>query len=210
MKGRISHTANRVRLKQSSHTKKMEQQPIRISIGYNKNLTVKKNGQYTNAYVNDNFFENGQLVQDKSKSVWLKWEEALRLRDAINTAEEQLICLEVSFLRYIFKTFFVLKYINKKIKNCLITRLLMFIFDLLEKLRFFLFFHFFFMINYSYTMTHFIYRLRQLQDFDAESSTHATTETTGNSSGVKRKQNNQKQTAAKASKTTNKFNTPKQ
>ena len=53
----------------------MEQ--IRISIGYNKNLTVKRNGQYLNVYVNDNVFENGQLSQEKSKSVWLKWTESL-------------------------------------------------------------------------------------------------------------------------------------
>ena len=75
---------------------KMEQ--IRISIGYNKNLTVKRNGQYLNVYVNDNIFENGQLVQEKSKSVWLKWAEGLALRDAISNAEEQVIYLEVNFL----------------------------------------------------------------------------------------------------------------
>ena len=73
-------------------------EPIRISIGYNKSLCVKQNGQYTNVYINDNFFENGQLIQDKSKSVWLKWSEALALRDAITSAEEQLVCLEVSFV----------------------------------------------------------------------------------------------------------------
>ena len=74
----------------------MEQ--IRISSGFNKNLTVKRNGQYLNVYVNDNIFENGQLVQEKSKIVWLKWAEALALRYAISTAEEQVICLEVNFL----------------------------------------------------------------------------------------------------------------
>ena len=73
------------------------EQPIRISIGYNKNLTVKRNGQYLNVYINDNYFENGQLVQEKSKSVWLKWTEALALSDAITSAEDQLICLEVNF-----------------------------------------------------------------------------------------------------------------
>ena len=58
--------------------------PIRVQIGYNKNITVKNNGQYTNVYINDNFFEDGQLVKEKSKSVWLQWREALQLRDAIN------------------------------------------------------------------------------------------------------------------------------
>ena len=61
---------------------------------------MKRNGQYLNVYVNDNIFENGQLVQEKSKSVWLKWAEALALRDAISTAEEQVICLEINFLLY--------------------------------------------------------------------------------------------------------------
>ena len=74
----------------------MEQ--TRISIGYNKNLTVKRNGQYLNVYMNDNIFKNGQLVQEKSKSLWLKWAEVLALRDAITSAEEQVICLEVNFL----------------------------------------------------------------------------------------------------------------
>ena len=59
---------------------------------------MKRNGQYLNVYVNDNIIENGQLVQEKSKSVWLKWAEALALRDANSTAEEQVICLEVNFL----------------------------------------------------------------------------------------------------------------
>ena len=74
----------------------MEQ--TRISIGYNKNLTVKRNGQYLNVYMTDNIFKIGQLVQEKSKSLWLKWAEALALRDAITSAEEQVICLEVNFL----------------------------------------------------------------------------------------------------------------
>ena len=74
----------------------MEQ--IRISIGYNKNLIVKRNGRYLNVYVNENIFENGQLVQEKSKSVWLKWTEALALRDAITSEEERVICLEVIFV----------------------------------------------------------------------------------------------------------------
>ena len=70
---------------------------IRISIGYNINLIVKGNGQYLNVYVNDNIFENGQLLQEKSTSVWLKWTEAFALRDAITSAEEQVICLEVIY-----------------------------------------------------------------------------------------------------------------
>ena len=71
-------------------------EPIRISIGYNKNLVVKKNGQYLN--VNDNVFDNGQLDKENSKYVWLKWVEALALRDAITSAEEQVIYLEVNIL----------------------------------------------------------------------------------------------------------------
>ena len=71
-------------------------QPIRMKIGYNKNITVKKNGQYLNIYINDNIFEKGQLVKEKSKYVWLKWKEAIDLRDAINSIEDQLVCLAVS------------------------------------------------------------------------------------------------------------------
>ena len=36
------------------------EQPLRVSIGYNKNVTVRKNGQYWNVYINDNVFENGK------------------------------------------------------------------------------------------------------------------------------------------------------
>ena len=73
------------------------EQPMRIKIGYNKNVTVRKNGEYWNVYINDNVFENGTLIQSKSKSVWLKWLEALALRDAITSIEEQLICAEVLY-----------------------------------------------------------------------------------------------------------------
>ena len=48
--------------------------------------------QYTNVYINDNFFEVGQLVKDNSKYVWLQWREALQRRDAIRQIEEQLLC----------------------------------------------------------------------------------------------------------------------
>lgn len=78
------------------------EQPIRLKIGFNKNITVKKNGQYLNVYVNDNCFEKGQLVQAKSKSVWLKWEETLALRDAINSIEEQVICMGVSSFFFMY------------------------------------------------------------------------------------------------------------
>ena len=78
------------------------EQPLRVSIGYNKNVTVRKKGQYWNVYINDNVLENGTLIQAKSKSVWLKWTEALALRDAISSIEEQLICSEVRFLFNIF------------------------------------------------------------------------------------------------------------
>lgn len=74
------------------------EQPIRIKIGYNKNITVKKNGQYMNVYINDNVFEHGQLVKTKSKSVWLNWKETLELRNAINSIEVQLLCMEVRSL----------------------------------------------------------------------------------------------------------------
>lgn len=70
--------------------------PMLVKIGFNKNITVKKNGEYLNVYINDNVFENGQLVKAKSKSVWLKWAETLELRNAINMIEEKLLCLEVS------------------------------------------------------------------------------------------------------------------
>ena len=75
------------------------EQPIRIKIGYNKNITVKKNGQYMNVYINDNVFENGQLVKKKSKFVWLNWKETLELRNAINSIEVQLLCMEVRSLQ---------------------------------------------------------------------------------------------------------------
>jgi hypothetical protein len=71
-------------------------QPIRVNIGFNKNVTVKKNGDYLNVYINDNVFENGELVKDKSKSVWLKWSETVKLRNAINSIEQQLLSAEVS------------------------------------------------------------------------------------------------------------------
>lgn len=77
------------------------EQPIRVKIGYNKNITVKRNREYLNVYINDNVFENGELVKDKSKSVWLKWKEATDLRDAINSIEEQLMSSEVSLHAYI-------------------------------------------------------------------------------------------------------------
>ena len=73
-------------------------QPIRVKIGYNKNITVRKNGHYVNVYINNNVFENGVRATDKSNSVWLKWEEDLELRDAINSIEERLMCVDVSSL----------------------------------------------------------------------------------------------------------------
>ena len=51
-----------------------------------------------NVYINGNFFEKGQLVKTKSKSVWLNWKETLELRNAINSIEEQLLCMEVRSL----------------------------------------------------------------------------------------------------------------
>lgn len=71
-------------------------QPIRIKIGFNKNITVKKSGEYINVYINDTVFEDGELVKEKSHSVWLKWSETVQLRDAINTIEDQLLRSEVS------------------------------------------------------------------------------------------------------------------
>lgn len=72
------------------------EQPIRIQIGFNKNITVKKNGEYRNVYINQNVFQNGQLDTSKSRSVWLQWKETVELRNAINSIEEQL-CSEVSW-----------------------------------------------------------------------------------------------------------------
>ncbi|WAR26054.1 hypothetical protein MAR_011758 [Mya arenaria] len=45
--------------------------PIRKQFGFNKNVTVKKNGEYLNVYVNHTVYENGELVKEKSRSVWL-------------------------------------------------------------------------------------------------------------------------------------------
>jgi len=67
----------------------MEQLPFRFKIGYNKTLTVKRNDSYINSYINDNVFEDGRLIKEKSKYVWLKFEELLKLRDAINTIEQR-------------------------------------------------------------------------------------------------------------------------
>ena len=72
------------------------EQSIRIQIGFNKNITVKKNGEYWNVYINQNVFENGQLDFTKCRSVWLQSKETVALRDAINSIEEQMICSEVS------------------------------------------------------------------------------------------------------------------
>ncbi|XP_052764154.1 uncharacterized protein LOC128206061 [Mya arenaria] len=69
--------------------------PLRINFGFNKCVSAKKNGQYMNVYINDNVFEDGKLVKEKSKFLWLKWKEAIALRDAINTLEEKLMCQEV-------------------------------------------------------------------------------------------------------------------
>lgn len=71
-------------------------EPIRVKIGYNKNITVKQNGQYMNVYINNNVFEGGQLDRTNSKSVWLTWQETLELRDAINSIKDHLLCMEVS------------------------------------------------------------------------------------------------------------------
>ena len=43
--------------------------PIRLSIGYNKSVVVRRNGQYLNAYINENFFQDSKLVPEKSRSV---------------------------------------------------------------------------------------------------------------------------------------------
>ena len=72
------------------------EQPIRIQIGFNKNIRVKKNGEYRTVYINQNVFQNGQLDTSKSRSVWLQWKETVELRNAINSIEEQL-CSEVSW-----------------------------------------------------------------------------------------------------------------
>lgn len=75
--------------------------PIRISFGYNKNITVKKNRQYLNVYLNDNVFENKELVKEKCKAIWLQWRETIQLRDAINSIEEQLLNAKVSLFIYL-------------------------------------------------------------------------------------------------------------
>lgn len=48
-----------------------------------------------NVYINNNVFESGQSDRTNSKSVWLTWKETLELRDAINSIEDQLLCMEV-------------------------------------------------------------------------------------------------------------------
>ena len=63
---------------------------IRVNIGPNKSVVVRRNGQFINCYINDNYFEEGKLVPAKSKAVWLKYVELLKLRDAINKIERQL------------------------------------------------------------------------------------------------------------------------
>ncbi|WAR10277.1 hypothetical protein MAR_035353 [Mya arenaria] len=72
--------------------------PLRMNFGFNKSISAKKNGQYLNVYINDNVFEDGKLVKEKSNFVWLKWKEAIALRDAINTLEEKLMREEVGLI----------------------------------------------------------------------------------------------------------------
>ena len=51
----------------------MDFKPIRIIFGYNKSVTAKRNGDFLNVYINDNFFdEEKHFVKEKSKYIWLK------------------------------------------------------------------------------------------------------------------------------------------
>lgn len=61
--------------------------PTRLNFGFNKSITVKRHGDYLNVYINDSVFEDGKLVKEKSKYIWLKWGETLKLRIAINDLE---------------------------------------------------------------------------------------------------------------------------
>lgn len=78
--------------------------PIRVLFAYNKNITVKKNGQYLNVNLNDNIFENGQLEKKKIKALWLKLNEVFRLRDTINSVEEDLNFTDVRLLASSFES----------------------------------------------------------------------------------------------------------
>lgn len=77
--------------------------PIRKQFGFNKNVTVKKNGEYLNVYVNHTVYENGELVKEKSRSVWLTWKETIQLKEAIQAIEEEVLMIEVSLLSLILK-----------------------------------------------------------------------------------------------------------
>lgn len=83
---------------------------LRGNIGFNKSVSLRRNGEYLNIYINDNVFENKQLVKEESKYIWLKWDEAIKLRDALSSIQKELESSdEVSLvLLYYFITILIL------------------------------------------------------------------------------------------------------
>jgi len=49
----------------------MDFKPIRISFGYNKSVTAKRNGDFLNVYINDNLFDEEKHFVKEKKQIYL-------------------------------------------------------------------------------------------------------------------------------------------